>query len=330
MTTAERSANTDRTDFLFLAGHPCLDFLNTRPVVKGQPVELLGSFEELRALADAAPSGSIRAARPTLSSDWDDGPEGAADRRAAQGPFARRCGTWPTASSGPRRLDRGPRRDQLHPGRERRNPAARATRRAGSAPALRHGRPSAIALLGNVAEAAADLLARGTYSSCAGAPIRTACSSSTTTTRNHRRQWCAMRTCGNLMKVRAFRRRHRKGRIGELVRPVCAPRHRPRRPNVRHSGTVSMPPKTPDPSPARDPGDRRDGPIRGRSRAPSRTRGPFRRRGHLRHAAAAQHRSRPGGQHHPDRPSEGPGPRNPVPLPPGLDGRPRARRRTPT
>ena len=29
-------------------------------------------------------------------------------------------------------------------------------------------------------------------------------------TRNHRRQWCAMGTCGNLMKVRAFRRRHRR------------------------------------------------------------------------------------------------------------------------
>src|SRR5262245_34383171 len=36
----------ERTDFLFLAGHPCLDFLNTRLLVKGQPAELLASFEQ--------------------------------------------------------------------------------------------------------------------------------------------------------------------------------------------------------------------------------------------------------------------------------------------
>ena len=44
----EKAEKTDRTEFLFLAGHPCLDFLNTRPLVKGQPVELLGTLEEFR------------------------------------------------------------------------------------------------------------------------------------------------------------------------------------------------------------------------------------------------------------------------------------------
>ena len=31
-------------DFLFLAGNPALDFVNTRPVLRGQPVELLTDF----------------------------------------------------------------------------------------------------------------------------------------------------------------------------------------------------------------------------------------------------------------------------------------------
>jgi predicted RNA-binding Zn ribbon-like protein len=34
------------------------------------------------------------------------------------------------------------------------------------------------------------------------------------TTRNHSRQWCAMADCGNLAKVRRFRRRHRSRRPG--------------------------------------------------------------------------------------------------------------------
>ena len=69
---------------------------------------------------------------------------------------------------------------------------------------------SPIILLGSVAEAAADLLSR------ADLHLLRRCGNPDCvlffydTTRNHRRQWCAMGTCGNLMKVRAFRKRHRR------------------------------------------------------------------------------------------------------------------------
>ena len=71
---------------------------------------------------------------------------------------------------------------------------------------------SPITLLGTLAEAAADLLSN------AAVHLVRRCGNPDCvlffydTTRNHRRQWCSMSTCGNLMKVRAFRRRHRKAR----------------------------------------------------------------------------------------------------------------------
>jgi len=40
------SSTVEPMDFLFLAGHPVLDFLNTRPVVKGKAIEQLGTLEE--------------------------------------------------------------------------------------------------------------------------------------------------------------------------------------------------------------------------------------------------------------------------------------------
>ena len=68
-----------------------------------------------------------------------------------------------------------------------------------------------ISLLGNVAEAAADLLAARDPRLIRRCGNPDCVLYFYDATRNHRRQWCAMGTCGNLMKVRAFRKRHRKG-----------------------------------------------------------------------------------------------------------------------
>ncbi len=67
-----------------------------------------------------------------------------------------------------------------------------------------------IALLGHVAEAAADLLSRRDPHLVRRCGNPDCVLYFYDATRNHRRQWCAMATCGNLMKVRAFRRRHRR------------------------------------------------------------------------------------------------------------------------
>jgi predicted RNA-binding Zn ribbon-like protein len=200
----------EKTDFLFLAGHPSLDFLNTRPLVRGQPVELLSSLEEFlrwltragrvdgRTSADAlkrwdgSPDGvrvveRARALRETLRHMTD----GLVRGRGASTEGVAAINFILAENDGNLRLER-----QTTGFRTRF--AARPT--------------SSVTLLGSVAEAAADLLSN--------APLHLVrrCGNPDCvffffdSTRNHRRQWCSMGTCGNLMKVRAFRRRHRKTR----------------------------------------------------------------------------------------------------------------------
>ena len=203
----------EKTDFLFLAGHPSLDFLNTRPLVRGQPVELLPSLEEfLRWLTRAGPHRRPRR-RPTRSSAGTARRRASARRRARAGVSRDAAPHDGRPRPRARRFDRGRGRDQLHPGRERRQPPSRAPGRRVS-DAIRR---------------AADE-PRSPCSAASPRPPRTFSRTRTLhlvrrcgnpdcvlfffdTTRNHRRQWCSMGTCGNLMKVRAFRRRHRKTRV---------------------------------------------------------------------------------------------------------------------
>jgi predicted RNA-binding Zn ribbon-like protein len=200
----------DRTAFLFLAGHPCLDFLNTRPVVKGQPVDLLPSLEDFLRWLTRAGQADARGAADALKR-WNDGPEGAGLmervrafretlRHMADG-LVRGRGVSTEAlaainfilaeNDGNLRLER-------QAGGFRTRFAARPT--------------SPITLLGSVAEAAADLLSNSNLRLVRRCGNPECVLFFYDTTRNHRRQWCAMGTCGNLMKVRAFRRRHRDSR----------------------------------------------------------------------------------------------------------------------
>jgi predicted RNA-binding Zn ribbon-like protein len=204
----EKVEKTDRTEFLFLAGHPCLDFLNTRPLVKGHAVELLGTLEEFLRWLTRAGRIDARAAGDAAKK-WNDGPEGARIterartfretlRHMADGLVkSRGVSTEGLAAinfilaenDGNLRLER-------HGGGFRTRFAARPT--------------NPIILLGSVAEAAADLLSRSDLHLLRRCGNPECVLFFYDTTRNHRRQWCAMGTCGNLMKVRAFRRRHRR------------------------------------------------------------------------------------------------------------------------
>lgn len=201
----------DKTDFLFLAGHPCLDFLNTRPVAKGQPIELLPTLEEFLRWLTRSGRIDARGAADALKR-WNDGPEGPRVTERARAfretlrhmtdglVKGRGASTEGVAAinfilaenDGNLRLER-----QGNGFRTRF--AARPT--------------SSITLLGSVAEAAADLLSRTDLHLVRRCGNPDCVLYFYDTTRNHRRQWCAMGTCGNLMKVRAFRKRHRQGRV---------------------------------------------------------------------------------------------------------------------
>jgi predicted RNA-binding Zn ribbon-like protein len=200
----------EKTEFLFLAGHPCLDFLNTRPVAKGEAIELLPTLDEfLRWLTRAGRIDARGAA--DAQKRWNDGPEGARVTERARA-FRE---TLRHMTDG---LVRG--RGASTEGVAAinfilaENDGNLRLERQGSGFRTRFAaRPtSPITLLGTVAEAAADLLSRSDLHLVRRCGNPECVLYFYDTTRNHRRQWCAMGTCGNLMKVRAFRKRHRKGR----------------------------------------------------------------------------------------------------------------------
>jgi predicted RNA-binding Zn ribbon-like protein len=205
------SERAEKSDFLFLAGHPCLDFLNTRPLIKTRAVEQLASLEDFTRWLLRAGRIDARAASDALKR-WNEGPDG--DRIAERARAFRETlrhmvegivrgrgvSTEGVAAinfvlaenDGNLRLER-------QGSRFRTRFAARLT--------------SPITLLGSVAEAAAEMLSRSNLELVRRCGNPDCVLFFYDTTRNHRRQWCAMGTCGNLMKVRAFRRRHRKNRV---------------------------------------------------------------------------------------------------------------------
>lgn len=204
----EKASKAGKADFLFLAGHPCLDFLNTRPVVKGHPVEQLDGFEDLIRWLGRAGRLDARASADALKR-WGENPDGArtAERARAFRETLRHMA------------------DGIVKGRGVSTEGVAAinfilTENDGSLRLERHNagfqtrfasRPTQpLSLLGNLAEAAADLLSRSDLRLIRRCGNPDCVLFFYDTTRNHRRQWCAMGTCGNLMKVRAFRRRHRK------------------------------------------------------------------------------------------------------------------------
>jgi predicted RNA-binding Zn ribbon-like protein len=200
----------EKLDFLFLAGHPCLDFLNTRPLVRGQAVDLLSDLEAFlrwltragridgRSSSDAvkrwsagAEGGRIVERARTFRETLRHMTEGLVRGRGVSTEGVAAINFILAENDGNLRLER-----QTSGFRTRF--AARPT--------------SPITLLGSVAEAAADLLSRANLHLVRRCGNPDCVLYFYDTTRNHRRQWCSMSTCGNLMKVRAFRKRHRKGR----------------------------------------------------------------------------------------------------------------------
>src|SRR3954465_8288751 len=64
-------------DFVFLAGDACLDFLNTRPIIKGRTTDLLMTFDEFVRWLTRAGRMDSRSAAEALKR-WGEAPEGVA------------------------------------------------------------------------------------------------------------------------------------------------------------------------------------------------------------------------------------------------------------
>lgn len=199
---------SDRVDLLFLAGHPGLDFLNTRPVVKGRTIEQLGGLEELVRWLTRSGRLDSRSAADAVKR-WGDSPEGTriAERARAFRETLRHMAEGiikdrGVAAEGPAAINSILAENEG---------TLRLERQGGGFRTRFASRPAhPISLLGNVAEAAADLMSSRDLSLVRRCGNPDCVLFFYDATRNHRRQWCAMRTCGNRMKVRAFRKRNRK------------------------------------------------------------------------------------------------------------------------
>lgn len=192
--------------FLFVGNHPCLDFVNTQMIVKGEPTDTLESFEDLASwLAQAKLLTASQAAivKGTLNNEGVVSLfEQAKTLRAAFRVVAERV------SAGRSIPDSAI--DTINQVLAQRPGYQELVRTKGGFRRRFHSlAPQPVTLLTPLAEAASDLLSSDRLSlikKCANA----ACILYfLDTTKNHTRTWCSMQMCGNRMKVAAHYRRSR-------------------------------------------------------------------------------------------------------------------------
>jgi predicted RNA-binding Zn ribbon-like protein len=195
--------------FVFVAGHPCLDFVNTELILHGIRTDLLQDAEDLvRWLVE---SGALSAAQGREALEWrrKSGASRVVERahslRAALRDMLERIIAKKPIPDGALAavndvLERSPRVERLvrTDGSIQRR-VSRAVQRPED-------------LLASVAESTADLLCEGDLrliKKC-GNPVCILFFYDST--KNRRRRWCSMDVCGNRMKVAAHYRRHRDER----------------------------------------------------------------------------------------------------------------------
>jgi predicted RNA-binding Zn ribbon-like protein len=182
---------------LFLAGHPALDFLNTRMRVDGELVDLLQRDEDVlrwleragfpvaRIRADAGQMSLVAAARTLRESIRSLVEKRKAGRRGDPSVLNRFLAQ---ARSHPRLVWNKPRSPVIDRVRRQDTPAG---------------------ILGPVAEDAADLLATADFTLVKRCEDETCVLWFADQTKSHHRRWCSPALCGNRHKVAAYRKRRR-------------------------------------------------------------------------------------------------------------------------
>jgi predicted RNA-binding Zn ribbon-like protein len=191
--------------FAFIGGFPCLDFLNTASLGKPAGVETLRNFDDLLDWLSEARVIGARDRRGVLRR-WNRGPEA---QRALARAFVLRKSLQ--AMSEGIRVHRAVPRSTIAAIRDALATIAGAwnltTAKTGFALKFRLRFDNPEHLLGPIAQSACDLLCNRDWSRlkrCANPACGLYFYDST---RNRRRRWCSIETCGNRMKVAAYRAR---------------------------------------------------------------------------------------------------------------------------
>jgi len=197
-------------DFLWVGNHPGIDFLNTRPILEGHEVELLGDLGRLLDWCDGA-----RILRPELRRRLEAMPTGRQRRLAGWARDLRealRAVLDPTVATDP---DPASRLDALLTGTH-----GRLAVTVGERPALDVITTDAAGQLrldlARVAIAAATDLEPARVRRCANPGCVLVFYD---VSKGGQRRWCDMAGCGNRAKAASYQRRH--GRTGR--RPVAEP-----------------------------------------------------------------------------------------------------------
>ena len=195
-----------RQPFLFVGNHPCLDFINTQMIVRGNPTDLLGGCGDLVAwLVQASMVDKVQAA--VVMTQWSHKDQeqlfeqgirfrGTLREMAAR-IVARRSISSSAVTSINQLLSRCPGYPQLVYAR------GRFERQFRSQTVQNDG------LLTPLAEAASNLLCSGKLSLVKKCGNPACILYFYDTTKNHTRNWCSMQLCGNRIKVAAHYQRKR-------------------------------------------------------------------------------------------------------------------------
>ena len=195
-----------RQPFLFVGNHPCLDFINTQMIVRGNPTDLLGGCEDLVAwMVQAHMVDKVRAA--VVMTQWNRKDQeqlfeqGVSFRRTLRDMVARIVARKSVPDSAIASinhiLSRCPGYPQLF------YKKGGYTRQFQSQAAQKDG------LLAPLAESASDLLCSGKWSLIKKCGNAACILYFYDTTKNHTRNWCSMQLCGNRKKVAAHYQRKR-------------------------------------------------------------------------------------------------------------------------
>ena len=193
--------------FLFIGNHLCLDFINTRVVQEGRPVDFLNRFGDFMSWLVQAKVIDSAKAKDRVEA-WGCMPE-------AETTFARARDFRDTIHHMVQRIVEN--RSVPHAAVSEINTLLRNQAGHGELKRAKGGFEKRfqvdfkepIHLLGPLAESACDLLAYGDLSLVKKCENPACVLFFYDTTKNHSRRWCSMSACGNRMKVAAHYRRLR-------------------------------------------------------------------------------------------------------------------------
>ncbi len=195
-----------RQPFLFVGNHPCLDFINTQMIVRGNPTDLLGGYEDLVAwLVQAHMVDKTHAVAVIKQWGHEDQEQlfeqGIMFRRTLRDMAARIVARKSVPDSAIASINHIMSRCPGYPQLVRKKGGY--ARQFQSLAAQKDG------LLAPLAEAASDLLCSGKWSLVKKCGNAACILYFYDTTKNHTRNWCSMQLCGNRKKVAAHYQRKR-------------------------------------------------------------------------------------------------------------------------